>query len=92
MMTAPESASLAPARVKPLNWLALVLVALAACVNLFVTLRWKPVPYYSWALIVGLALSVASSSTSNRNLRNLLSGLAIGVVVVAIYGYLKHLH
>lgn len=88
MVTAPQTASSTPVS-KPLNWIALLLVAVAAIVNLLRMRNGGHVGYGSWALLVALACAILSSRAEERNTRNVLAGVTILLLIVALYGMFK---
>jgi hypothetical protein len=86
-MAAPDSA--APARNKPLNILALALLAIAALINLFTMKRDPHGNFHSWLIIAALACSIFSTSVRSDAVRKVLFVVAIACIVGGVYGLLK---
>jgi len=87
-MTAPQAVS--SARVtKPLNWIALLLVVVALIVNVIRMRSGAHVSVGTWALLCALGASLLASRASDRNTRNVLSGVAILLLLAALYGILR---
>lgn len=75
-----------PERSRALAIVALVTVVVAACANLMLLSRGKPVHWSSWAFLGGLAGAIVAMISRSRALQNALMAVAFVLVLCAIYG------